>query len=96
MVSTQTSQKLVQTMLDASLGCIAYLRGILPDDDFVEERYNAIDLDPKSKSKGKHGTDQARSGQRIMRLRHNASKEARQLLDYLVCPQRRVKTYHSS
>ena len=87
-VSVQTSQKLVQTMLDASFGCIAYLRGLLPDDDFVEERYNAPEqaaTASKAKNKAQNKKEHARSGQRIMRLRRNSSSEANKLLDYLVC-----------
>ena len=80
-------------MLDATFGCIAYLRGLLPDDDFIEERYNAPDEvvpagkdknKSKDKDKDKAKDKHRRSGQRIMRLRRNSSKEADQLLEYLV------------
>lgn len=71
-------------MLNASFGCISYLRGIFPDDDFFEERYNASKAtDPRTLKHGRHAANQG--GQRVMRLRRNVSSGASSLLDYLVC-----------
>lgn len=69
-------------MLNASFGCIAYLRGIFPDDSFLEERYNAGSQQKMSKDTQMSNSQD--NGQRLMRLRRDTSPEAKQLLDYLV------------
>ncbi|CCG83442.1 protein of unknown function [Taphrina deformans PYCC 5710] len=79
-VTTRLSQELVQTMLSASIGCIAYLRGIFPDDTFFEERYNANTV----RSGPQKQPSRLEGGQRVMRLQRNASPGAAELLDYLV------------
>lgn len=38
-ISVDQSQKLVQTMLTMSFGCLAFLRGLFPDDSFVDQRF---------------------------------------------------------
>lgn len=38
-VTTEQSQKLMQTMLTMSFGCLAFLRGLFPDDSFVDQRF---------------------------------------------------------
>lgn len=65
-------------MLSASFGCISYLRGIFPDEDFLEERYTAASVVTGKR----HGSIE--TGQRLMRLRRNSSTEVNNLLDYLV------------
>lgn len=66
-------------MLSASFGCISYLRGIFPDDSFLEERFNASRTRQSKQSDANSDT-----GQRLMRLRRDATPEAAALLDYLV------------
>lgn len=38
-ISVDQSQKLVQTMLTMSFGCLAFLRGLFPDDSFVDQKF---------------------------------------------------------
>lgn len=38
-ITTEQSQKLVQTMLTMSFGCLAFLRGLFPDESFVDQRF---------------------------------------------------------
>ncbi|KAG4301612.1 hypothetical protein PCK1_002097 [Pneumocystis canis] len=69
-----TSQQLIQTMIEASFGCILYVRGLFPDDNFSEERYN---------QKPSKSSIPANSGTRIMKIKRGFSEEADLLLDYL-------------
>ena len=72
----KTSQELVQRMLSASFGCITYLRGIFPDEIFLEER-----LATTVQTSKQPGSVQ---GQKIMRIKRDAMPQATQLLDYIV------------
>ncbi|PWW77271.1 hypothetical protein C7212DRAFT_294033 [Tuber magnatum] len=85
----EQSLEVVQTLLGASIGCLSFLRGLLPEECFVEKRYGGhsstavsyrsftSDLDDEAFSKkGSNGT-------RIKRLRRGYSCEADQLLDWL-------------
>ncbi|SMN18320.1 similar to Saccharomyces cerevisiae YIL072W HOP1 Meiosis-specific DNA binding protein that displays Red1p dependent localization to the unsynapsed axial-lateral elements of the synaptonemal complex [Maudiozyma saulgeensis] len=38
-ITTEQSQKLMQTMLTMSFGCLAFLRGLFPDENFVDQRF---------------------------------------------------------
>ncbi|KAG4304964.1 hypothetical protein PORY_001639 [Pneumocystis oryctolagi] len=69
-----TSQQLIQTMIEASFGCILYVRGLFPDDNFSEERYNQKLNKPSTPMN---------SGTRIMKIKRGFSEEADLLLDYL-------------
>ncbi|AMD20111.1 HCL040Cp [Eremothecium sinecaudum] len=40
-ITTEQSQKLIQTMLTMSFGCLAFLRGLFPDDSFVDQKFVA-------------------------------------------------------
>ncbi|CCJ30893.1 unnamed protein product, partial [Pneumocystis jirovecii] len=66
-----TSQQLIQTMIEASFGCIL---GLFPDDNFSEERYN---------QKPNKSSVAVNSGTRIMKIKRGFSEEADLLLDYL-------------
>ncbi|CAZ81535.1 unnamed protein product [Tuber melanosporum] len=85
----EQSLEVVQTLLGASIGCLSFLRGLLPEECFVEKRYGGSsstavsyrsftsDLDDEAFfKKGNNGT-------RIKRLRRGYSCEADQLLDWL-------------
>lgn len=72
--TASTSQQLIQTMIEASFGCILYVRGLFPDDNFSEERYN---------QKSNKSSISANSGTRIMKIKRGFSEEADLLLDYL-------------
>lgn len=56
-ITCEQSQKLIQTMLTMSFGCVAFLRGLFPDENFVDQRFvpNKFEQgynpnDPKSKN----------------------------------------------
>ncbi|KAL7276000.1 hypothetical protein RUND412_001031 [Rhizina undulata] len=87
----EQSLELVQTLLGASIGCLSFLRGLLPEECFVERRYGGkssavtsyrsftSDIEEEDcvkKSKSDSGT-------RVKRLRRGYSGEADQLLDWL-------------
>ncbi|RPB07219.1 HORMA-domain-containing protein [Morchella conica CCBAS932] len=86
----EQSLELVRTLLGASIGCLSFLRGLLPEECFVEKRYGGkssaamsyrsftSDIDDESFKKGSAG-----SGTRVKRLRRGYSGEADQLLDWL-------------
>ncbi|CCH44262.1 Meiosis-specific protein HOP1 [Wickerhamomyces ciferrii] len=38
-ITQEQSQKLIQTMLTMSFGCVAFLRGLFPDEYFVDQRF---------------------------------------------------------
>ncbi|CAR21231.1 Hop1p [Lachancea thermotolerans CBS 6340] len=38
-ITCEQSQKLVQTMLTMSFGCLSFLRGLFPDDNFIDQRF---------------------------------------------------------
>lgn len=38
-ITAEQSQKLIQTMLTMSFGCLAFLRGLFPDDSFADQRF---------------------------------------------------------
>lgn len=65
-------------MLSATFGCVTYLRGIFPDDSFLEQRFNPGVGNLKTQKKSPD------LGQRLMLIRRNYSPQATELLDYLV------------
>ncbi|KAG0671041.1 DNA binding protein [Maudiozyma exigua] len=38
-ITTEQSQKLMQTMLTMSFGCLTFLRGLFPDENFIDQRF---------------------------------------------------------
>lgn len=85
----EQSLELVRTLLGASIGCLSFLRGLLPEECFVEKRYGGkssaamsyrsftSDIDDEASKKT------TSSGTRVKRLRRGYSGEADQLLDWL-------------
>ncbi len=71
-VSSTTSLRLLNTLLTVSFGCLAFLRGLFPDDSFVDQRYVAS---PDSNSK--------RNSIRIKSISRGATKESDIYLDWL-------------
>lgn len=45
-ITCEQSQKLIQTMLTMSFGCVAFLRGLFPDDNFVDQRFVPNKFEP--------------------------------------------------
>ncbi|GJN88507.1 hypothetical protein Rhopal_001473-T1 [Rhodotorula paludigena] len=85
-VTLRTS--LQQELLEAGIGCVAFLRGLLPEDSF--EDYKLLAPRPpvsRSSTTGKDDEDKSKQAQpssvRVKKLRRGVSLEADKLLDYL-------------
>lgn len=78
-ITTEQSQKLIQTMLTMSFGCLAFLRGLFPDDNFVDQRFVPEKID-KNYNKSKAPSN---NSLRIKTLRRGCSSEVDVLLDWL-------------
>lgn len=90
-IDQHQSMEVIQTLLAASIGSMAYLRGLFPDDCFVKMRYGlnrsatdyqafTVENDGKTKADER---DADRRGTKITRLCRGKSKEADVLLDWL-------------
>ncbi|KPV75942.1 uncharacterized protein RHOBADRAFT_52950 [Rhodotorula graminis WP1] len=88
-VTLQTSLDQVKVLLEAGIGCVAFLRGLLPEESFEDFKLlaprppvsrsstsRALTADEKAKSS-------APSSVRVKKLKRGASVEADKLLDYL-------------
>lgn len=78
-LSTEQSQKLIQTMLTMSFGCLAFLRGLFPDENFVDQRFVPEKVE---KNYRKQGASQSNSI-KIKTLVRGKSNEADLLLNWL-------------
>ncbi|CCF56429.1 hypothetical protein KAFR_0B01300 [Kazachstania africana CBS 2517] len=78
-ITIEQSQKLVQTMLTMSFGCIAFLRGLFPDENFIDQRFVPEKVD---KNYNKQTASHANSI-KIKTLLRGKSKDADLLLDWL-------------
>lgn len=76
-ISSEQSQKLIQTMLTMSFGCLAFLRGLFPDEYFLDQRFI-----PEKHSKDFDKNKQANSI-KIKTLIRGKSQEIDLLLDWL-------------
>jgi len=79
-ITCEQSQKLIQTMLTMSFGCVAFLRGLFPDESFVDQRFvpnkfekNYDPKDPKNKN----------DSIRVKTLARGKSAQADQFLDWI-------------
>ncbi|BGP38010.1 hypothetical protein JCM10449v2_001937 [Rhodotorula kratochvilovae] len=88
-VTLQTSLQQVKALLEAGIGCVAYLRGLLPEDSFEDYKLLAP-RPPVSRSnssttvsKEEREKSNAPSSVRVKKLKRGASVEADKLLDYL-------------
>lgn len=87
-LSSSVSLQCVETLLRAGLGCIAYLRGLLPFENFSEYHLSAeINNTLSTQASGSFRTDsQTRrtvSGVTIMNLKRGFTNEGDKILDYL-------------
>ncbi|GAA5996305.1 uncharacterized protein JCM10292_007522 [Rhodotorula paludigena] len=87
-VTLRTSLQQVKELLEAGIGCVAFLRGLLPEDSF--EDYKLLAPRPpvsRSSTTGKDDEDKSKPAQassvRVKKLRRGVSLEADKLLDYL-------------
>ncbi|GAA5978427.1 hypothetical protein JCM10908_004351 [Rhodotorula pacifica] len=90
-VTLQSSLQQVRELLETGIGCVAYLRGLLPEDSFADYRLVARrppDLQSASGSQkqgGKEGatTEDDYTYVRVKKLKRGVSPETNKLLDYL-------------
>ncbi|PAV23827.1 meiosis specific hop1 [Pyrrhoderma noxium] len=85
-VSPQQSLEVVKTLLSASFGCIAYLRNLLPEDNFGDGRLTSGDRGPMTFDTTTQGASQDKrqvSGVKIKTVTRGFSTEADKLLNYL-------------
>lgn len=76
-ISSEQSQKLIQTMLTMSVGCLAFLRGLFPDEYFLDQRFV-----PERKER-RDDKDKHINSIKIKTLVKGKSKEIDLLLDWL-------------
>ncbi|KAH8117033.1 DNA-binding protein [Phellopilus nigrolimitatus] len=87
-ISSQQSLAVIKTLLSASFGCIAYLRNLLPDENFGEGRLTSGDRGSMSyggsSQESSLGKNQRQiSGVTIKTVTRGFSTEADKLLNYL-------------
>ncbi|KAF9446336.1 HORMA-domain-containing protein [Macrolepiota fuliginosa MF-IS2] len=87
-ISQTQSIAVVQTLLKAGLGCITFLRNLLPDDNFSESHFTTSEdsTPPSSQTSGPSSTGGSRqrvSGFKIMTMARGYSEEADRILNYL-------------
>ncbi|SCU91559.1 LADA_0F10682g1_1 [Lachancea dasiensis] len=79
-ITCEQSQKLVQTMLTMSFGCLSFLRGLFPDDNFVDQRFVPEKVN-KDYTKDRSGTQS--NSIKIKTLVRGKTLEADMFLDWL-------------
>lgn len=87
-LSNSTSLQCVETLLRAGLGCIAYLRGLLPSENFAEyhlsaEINNALSRETSTSFSSDNRSQRTISGVTIMNLKRGFTNEGDKILDYL-------------
>ncbi|KAG2067057.1 DNA-binding protein [Suillus decipiens] len=84
-ISSKQSLECIQTLLKAGLGCITYLRGLLPAENFGEYRLSSKGR--TSSSSGSFSSDRTAglniSGVTIMTLNRGFTNEGDRIIDYL-------------
>ncbi|KAF5373758.1 hypothetical protein D9758_000931 [Tetrapyrgos nigripes] len=83
-VSSATSVEVVETLLKAGLGCITFMRDLLPQDNFQESQLTTAE-DGMSYSSSSFSTPDKRnaSGFKIMTMSRGYTDEADRILNYL-------------
>ncbi|OSD08508.1 DNA-binding protein [Trametes coccinea BRFM310] len=89
-ITSQQSLQSIQTLLRAGLGCITYLRNLLPSDNFSESYLTSSAPDALSSQPSMNGNSFASSegrrnvsGFKIMTVTRGFTEEADRLMDYL-------------
>ncbi|KAF8623560.1 hypothetical protein AX15_006330 [Amanita polypyramis BW_CC] len=86
-ITSPQSLAAIQTLLRAGLGCITFLRNLLPDENFTESYFTAAsdaDTSPDSSmSTTGHGQRRNVSGFKIMTMSRGYTEEADRILNYL-------------
>ncbi|KAI0934776.1 hypothetical protein AcW1_006192 [Taiwanofungus camphoratus] len=88
-LTSQQSLQSIQTLLKAGLGCITYLRNLLPVDNFSESYLTSSSSESLSSQPSNNGSFASEDGKRnisgfkIMTVTRGFTEEADKLLDYL-------------
>ncbi|KAF8912012.1 HORMA domain-containing protein [Gymnopilus junonius] len=90
-ISQTQSLAAVQTLLRASLGCITFLRNLLPDDNFSESYFTSVDeaasshisLSGSSASQESVNPRRTVNGFKVMTIARGYTDEADKILNYL-------------
>ncbi|PFH54173.1 hypothetical protein AMATHDRAFT_135603 [Amanita thiersii Skay4041] len=87
-ITSSQSLAAIQTLLRAGLGCITFLRNLLPDENFTESHFttneNVPDHSPDSSiSSFDHERKRQISGFKIMTMTRGYTEEADRILNYL-------------
>ncbi|KAI9571402.1 HORMA domain-containing protein [Boletus coccyginus] len=82
-LTNSTSLQCVETLLKAGLGCIAYLRGLLPYENFSEYHLSAQFPSTLSSASFDNQARPTVSGMTIMSLKRGFTNEGDRILDYL-------------
>ncbi|KAK6330147.1 DNA binding protein [Orbilia blumenaviensis] len=83
------SQKVVQDLIRAAIGCITYLRGLIPEKSFCDMTYGTTANEPEHQtqssfsSQGSENTRKKEPGTRIKQIQRGYSPEADTLLDLI-------------
>lgn len=87
LIDQHQSQEVIQTLLAACVGSMAYLRGLFPDDCFVKMRYggsrSAVDYRLFSTENEMDDRETERRGTKVTRLSRGKLPEVDRLLDWL-------------
>ncbi|KAK6541283.1 DNA binding protein [Orbilia ellipsospora] len=89
-VREHQSQKLIQELISAAIGCVTYLRGLIPESSFCDMKYGTALEESRPQARGLitcHDSARARakkeSGTRIKSIQRGRSQEADTLLDWI-------------
>ncbi|KAG2100211.1 HORMA domain-containing protein, partial [Suillus discolor] len=86
-ISNKQSLECVHTLIKAGFGCIAYLRGLLPAENFGEYRLSSQNNGRASSSSGSFSSDGTTglniSGFKFMTLNRGFTNEGDRIIDYL-------------
>ncbi|KAF3197189.1 DNA binding protein [Orbilia oligospora] len=86
------SEKVVQDLINAAIGCITYLRGLIPEKSFCDMSYGGGSNEPQPQTQSgvaSQGSDKTakkkETGTRVKHIRRGFSIEADTLLDLIEC-----------
>lgn len=82
-ISSEQSQRLIQTMLTMSFGCLAFLRGLFPDEYFLDQRFVPEKINKNNSNNNDKKKNDNNSSIKIKTLIRGKNKEVDLLLDWL-------------
>lgn len=85
-ITSEQSQRLIQTMLTMSFGCLAFLRGLFPDEYFLDQRFVPEKINKnynKNENSNNNNNKDNNNSIKIKTLVRGKNKEVDLLLDWL-------------